>query len=79
MRSFDLATLLTAGSPGGPSCLTSTTRLEPAGGTHSSVAPAKFAERGKRVGVYAYEQRYLDDESRYAVIIDSKQSQLNRA
>jgi CRISPR-associated protein Csb1 len=29
--------------------------------------------------VYAYEQRYLGDESRYAVVVDSKQSQLNRA
>ncbi len=44
-----------------------------------SVAPAKFAERGKKGGVYAYEQRFLDGEDRYAVILDSKQSQLNRA
>ncbi|MEV4830544.1 type I-U CRISPR-associated RAMP protein Csb1/Cas7u [Micromonospora sp. NPDC049257] len=79
MRSLDLGTLLAAGSSGGPSCLTSATTLEPAGGRHSSVAPAKFAERGKKGGVYAYEQRYLGDESRYAVVIDSKQSQLNRA
>lgn len=71
--------LLAAGSPGGSSCLTSTTALEPAGGRHTSVAPAKFAERGKKGGVYAYEQRFLGDESRYAVVIDSKQSQLNRA
>jgi len=79
MRSLDLAALLAAGSAGGPSCLTSTTTLEPAGGRHTSVAPAKFAARGKKGGVYAYEQRYLGDESRYAVVIDSKQSQLNRA
>lgn len=79
MHSLDLATLLAAGSPGGSSCLTSTTALEPAGGRHTSVAPAKFAERNKKGGVYAYEQRFLGDESRYAVVIDSKQSQLNRA
>lgn len=79
MRSLDLATLLAAGSPGGSSCLTSTTALEPAGGRHTSVAPAKFAERGKKGGVYAYEQRFLGAESRYAVVVDSKQSQLNRA
>ena len=79
MRSLDLAALLAAGSPGGSSCLTSATLLEPAGGRHASVAPAKFAERGKKGGVYAYEQRYLGDECRYAVIVDSKQSQLNRA
>ncbi|MFV2087539.1 type I-U CRISPR-associated RAMP protein Csb1/Cas7u [Micromonospora sp. LOL_021] len=79
MRSLDLDVLLAAGSPGGSSCLTSTTTLEPAGGRHTSVAPAKFApERGKG-SVYAYEQRFLGDESRYAAIIDSKQSQLNRA
>lgn len=79
MQSLDLAALLAAGSPGGSSCFTSTTVLEPAGGRHASVAPAKFAARGKKGGVYAYEQRYLGDESRYAVVIDSKQSQLNRA
>ncbi|MEV7227243.1 type I-U CRISPR-associated RAMP protein Csb1/Cas7u [Polymorphospora sp. NPDC051019] len=79
MRSLDFATLLAAGSPGGPSCLTSTTPLEPAGGRHASVAPAKFAERNKKGGAYAYEQRFYGDESRYAVVIDSKQSQLNRA
>lgn len=79
MPSLDLAALLAAGSPGGSSCLSSTTTLEPAGGLHTSVAPAKFAVRGEKGGVYAYEQRYLNGESRYAVIIDSKQSQLNRA
>lgn len=79
MRSLDLAVLLAAGAPGGSSCLTSTTSLEPAGGRHASIAPAKFAERAKKGGSYAYEQRYLGDDSRYAVVIDSKQSQLNRA
>lgn len=79
MTSLDLAALLAAGSPGGSSCLTSTTVLEPAGGRHASVAPAKFAERGRNGGVYAYEQRFLGNESRYAVVLDSKQSQLNRA
>ncbi|MFY1637860.1 type I-G CRISPR-associated RAMP protein Csb1/Cas7g [Solwaraspora sp. WMMB335] len=79
MRSLDLDVLLAAGSPGGSSCLTSTTTLEPAGGRHTSVAPAKFADRAKKGGAYAYEQRFLGDESRYAAIIDSKQSQLNRA
>lgn len=80
MRSLDLAALLAAASPGGSSCLSSTTSLEPAGGLHTSVAPAKFAAaRGEKGGVYAYEQRFLGGESRYAVIIDSKQSQLNRA
>jgi CRISPR-associated protein Csb1 len=52
--------------------------LEPAGGPHASVAPAKFAVRGDGKGAYAYERRYLDGEIQQAVLIDSKQSQLNR-
>jgi CRISPR-associated protein Csb1 len=81
MGLLDLEVLLAAGAAGGSSCLTSTTVLEPAGGRHASVAPAKFADSNSnnKRGVYAYEQRFLGDESRYAVIIDSKQSQLNRA
>lgn len=79
MTALSLDLLLRAASAGGPSCLTSTTELQPAAGRHASVAPAKFALRGSQDGTYAYEQRYLDDELRTAVIIDSKQSQLNRA
>src|SRR5215469_9129231 len=76
--SFD--TLLQAVSPGGASCLTSVTELEPAVGPHASVAPAKFASSSPndKKGAYAYERRYLDGEPRTAVLIDSKQSQLNR-
>jgi CRISPR-associated protein Csb1 len=79
--------LLTAASmTGGGSCLTSVSELEPAAGPHSSVAPAKFAvhkdsgksDREKKRGVYAYERRYLDGVLSSSVIIDSKQSQLNR-
>jgi len=57
--------------------LTSVTGLEPAAGPHASVAPAKFAGRDKK-GAYAYERRYLDGEVQQAVLVDSKQSQLNR-
>jgi CRISPR-associated protein Csb1 len=66
--------------PGGASCLTSVTELEPAAGPQASVAPAKFASRapGDKRGEYAYERRYLDGAPSQAVIIDSKQSQLNR-
>lgn len=70
--------LLQCAAAGGPSCLTSTTELQPAGGWHSSIAPAKFALPRSQDGVYAYEQRFLDGIARPAVIIDSKQSQLNR-
>lgn len=59
--------------------MTSRTELVPAAGPQASVAPAKFAQRGADGGIYAYEKRYLDGEVAQAVLIDSKQSQLNRA
>lgn len=73
-----LGLVLEASSPGGPSCLTSTTNLRPAAGSHASIAPAKFAARNVDQGVFAYERRYLEGEAQDAVIVDSKQSQLNR-
>ncbi|WP_088284873.1 type I-U CRISPR-associated protein Cas7 [Kineosporia sp. A_224] len=79
MTGLDLDVLVAAASTGGPTCLTSVTELEPAGGPQASVAPAKFAVRGRDEGAYAYEKRYLDGVSAQAVVIDSKQSQLNRA
>lgn len=78
MPVLDLDLLLKACSSGGPTCLTSVTELAPAGGPQSAVAPAKFAARASG-GAYAYERRYLDGVPAQAVIIDSKQSQLNRA
>lgn len=73
---YDL--LMEASMPGGASCLTSVTDLAPAAGPHASVAPAKFAAPSGTKGVFGYERRFLDGGSRHAVIIDSKQSQLNR-
>lgn len=78
LPSIDLDLLLAACSPGGSTCLTSVTDLAPAAGPHASVAPAKFAARGRDGGVYAYEKRYLEGILAQTVIIDSKQSQLNR-
>jgi len=80
MQKITLDLLLEASRPGGASCLTSVTELEPAAGLQASVAPAKFAStrRGETKGEYAYESRFLDGASAMAVIIDSKQSQLNR-
>lgn len=63
MSTLDLDHLLRAVSPGGPSCLSSTTELQPAGGPHSSAAPAKYTgkdTRGNDTASYAYEQRFLD-------------------
>ncbi len=68
--------LLSACLPGGAAVLTSVTELAPAGGPHTAVAPAKFAEG--RNSVFAYETRYIDGEPLTTVMIDSKQSQLNR-
>lgn len=80
MQKFTLDLLMEAALPGGATCLTSVTELEPAAGPQASVAPAKFASRnsGDKKGEFAYERRYLDGEPAVAVIIDSKQSQLNR-
>lgn len=62
---------------GGASTLVSVTELKPAAGEHASVAPAKFVEGSK--SVFAFETRYIDGEAARVVLIDSKQSQLNRA
>jgi len=70
--------LLAASSPGGASCLTSVTELQPAAGPHASVAPAKFASSRSEQGVFAYETRYDEGAACDVVLIDSKQSQLNR-
>jgi len=80
MRTLDLDLLLSATSAAGPSCLSSTTRLRPAGGLHTAVAPAKYLQGtgSSAKSVYVYERRFLDGESRHTVLIDSKQSQLNR-
>lgn len=80
MSGISLDALMSAVSPGGASCLASVTVLEPAAGPHASVAPAKFASSSPKdkKGAYAYERRYLNGELRTAVLIDSKQSQLNR-
>jgi CRISPR-associated protein Csb1 len=80
MLEVDLGMLIDACSSGGSSCLTSTTELQPAAGPHAAVAPAKFSTpRGAAENsTYAYERRFLDGEERRVVVLDSKQSTLNR-
>ncbi|MEX3504811.1 type I-U CRISPR-associated RAMP protein Csb1/Cas7u [Corynebacterium sp. LK2510] len=68
--------LADACSRGGANVLTSVTRLEPAAGKHASVSPAKFVDR--RGSVFAFETRYIDGSPQRVVIMDSKQSMLNR-
>lgn len=72
-----LKDLLEACSAGGSSVLTSVTELEAAAGLHASVAPAKYVDRNE--SVFAFEDRFIDGECKRTVLIDSKQSQLNRA
>ena len=72
-----LADLIENVKLGGGSVITSITELEPAAGPHASVAPAKFVDGSK--SVFAYENRYIEDDAQKVVLIDSKQSELNRA
>lgn len=75
---FDL--LSQASAAGGPSVLVSTSELAPAGGSLASVAPARFVTQGQNShATYAFEHRFVDGAAVRVVVIDSKQSQLNRA
>lgn len=76
-NTITLADLIDNLELGGGSVITSITELEPAAGPHASVAPAKFVDGSK--SVFAYETRYIDGDARKVVLIDSKQSELNRA
>lgn len=80
MAPLNYADIIAACRPGGPSVLTSITELVPAAGPLASVAPAKFVESGQSSrATFAFEARYDGDRAVQAVVIDSKQSQLNRA
>ena len=80
MTSLTLDLLHEACAAGGPSVLVSSTELAPAGGPMASVAPAKFTSQGQNShATYAYEHRFVGGEAARVVILDSKQSQLNRA
>lgn len=80
MANITLDLLREACMAGGPSVLVSATELRPAGGPMASVAPAKFVTQGANShATYAYEHRFVDGAATRVVILDSKQSQLNRA
>lgn len=76
MAQLTLEHLNTAARAGGPSVLTSVTRLEPAAGPHASIAPARYV-RGSNA-TYVYEDRFIDGESQLTVLVDSKSSAANR-
>lgn len=93
-NNITLADLIENVELGGGSVITSITELEPAAGPHASVAPAKFVDDKKSVFAYetryiVEEIQNLEDsedtekvvkgKSRKVVLIDSKQSELNRA
>lgn len=79
MEYITLTELTEACRPGGSGALTSRTPLRPAEGPHAAVAPAKFVSAARNGGsTFAFETRYIDGEPRHTVLIDSKQSQLNR-
>lgn len=80
MSSITIGLLREAMTAGGPSVIVSTTELAAAGGPQTSIAPARFVSRGQdSSATYAYERRFVDGEPVRVVLIDSKQSQLNRA
>jgi CRISPR-associated protein Csb1 len=81
MTTLDLGLLLDAVSAGGPSALSATTLLAPAGGPQSGIAPAKYADLSRArsdLGTYVYATRFVDGEPVRTVLIDSAQSCRNR-
>jgi len=78
MSTLDVKRLLKACSPGGPSCLSVRTELVPAGGPEASVAPAKYSQGKNGPSTYVYEKRFVNGDLCDTVLIDSKQSQINR-
>lgn len=80
MTEITLDMLREACTAGGPSVLVSATELAPAAGPMASVAPPKFVTKGANShATYAFEHRFVDGAAARVVILDSKQSQLNRA
>lgn len=71
--------LLEACKPGGASILSSTTHLQPAGGWHTSVAPAKYVSGNSPT--FGFEKRFIEGEgeAQDCVLLASKQHQLHRA
>lgn len=69
--------LLQAARAGGPSVLSSVTRLVPAAGPHGRIAPARYTTRSGNA-TYVYEDRFVNGEPAITVLIDSKSSMGNR-
>ena len=76
MTKLSVEMLMDASKAGGAAAMSSVTRLEPAGGEHALVAPAKYAS-GSR-GTYVFETREIDGHPTKTVLIDSRSSMANR-
>ncbi len=76
-NSLTLDVLNEASRPGGPSALTSITRLRPAGGEWATIAPAKYTTRAGNA-TYVFEDRFIDGQRVRTVLIDSRSSSANR-
>lgn len=77
MSTLSYSQLVAACEAGGASALSMVTELAPAGGPHAAVAPANYVV-GRDTPAFAYETRFIDGQPATAVVIDAKQSQLNR-
>jgi CRISPR-associated protein Csb1 len=77
MPTISYPQLAAAGAPGGATALSLVTELAPAGGPHAGVAPARYVV-GRNTPTFGYETRFIDGRPAVTVIIDQKQSQLNR-
>lgn len=76
MDRLTLQDLLDANRPGGASSLSIVTEMAPAAGPHAGVAPAKYV-RGSDA-TYLFQTRFVDGDPQRCVVLDSKQSALNR-
>lgn len=77
MSKLSYSQLVSACEAGGPTALSLVTELTPAGGPQAAVAPARYVA-GRNVPTFGYETRFVDGEPVLVVMIDQKQSQLNR-
>lgn len=76
MSTLSYSQLVAACEPGGATALSLVTQLVAAGGPHAGLAPARIADRNS--AAFGYETRLIDGQPATTVIIDEKQSQLNR-
>lgn len=76
MSTITLDALNEAARAGGPSALTSQTRLHPAGGEQATISPARYTSRSG--ATYVFEDRFIDGERVRTVLVDSRSSSANR-